>query len=242
MKIGVVCEGGTDFFAIENYVGEELKKIGIDAKFVLLQPAADESSGGGWGNVLLWLLNNPPTSRNNFFGRGLFSHSQEKKNIDAILMHLDTDVLSDVGFQNYVKKKGCLIAGVSTIEDKSIEVSKILRVFSDVNNVQSNLKNKYICAPIAESSESWCISAEGGYQGDSEKLSGQALIDAFGKALARVSGHAVKDTYANINKNKPSRENFCNKTRSSSENVMACSLFAEVLLGLINAKLFSDVY
>ena len=242
MKIGVVCEGETDFYAIKYYVGEELKKKGVDANFVLLQPAADESSGGGWGNVLLWLLNNPPASRNKFFARGLFSLSKEKTDIDVILMHLDTDVLMDVGFLNYVQKHGCILNPVTTTKDKSIEISKILSVFSDVNGVQVSLKSKYIYAPIAESSESWCISAEGGYHGNSEHLSGQALVDAFGAALARVSGNPVNATYSKINKNKSSRENFCSKTSSSSNKVMNCTLFSEILLNLIHAKLFSDVY
>ena len=54
MRVGVVCEGPTDFFAIESFFGHALENDQIDAEFVRVQTKSDNTnSEGGWGNVLL---------------------------------------------------------------------------------------------------------------------------------------------------------------------------------------------
>ena len=59
MRVGVVCEGATDFVAIDAFFGQSLADHGIEAEFVPIQPEKDKTSPeGGWGNVLHWLQKN----------------------------------------------------------------------------------------------------------------------------------------------------------------------------------------
>jgi hypothetical protein len=107
MEIGVVCEGPTDFPAIVHFFKHALEQKNITAQFRYLHPDMDKTRpDGGWGAVLLWLKNNPPTSRiQKYFGGGLFQGPLNVDPLDAIVIHLDADVLPDKSFINYVKSR-----------------------------------------------------------------------------------------------------------------------------------------
>ena len=47
MKVGIVCEGITDFYAINYYVRAALQKKGFSFEFIALQPPPDNTSAGG---------------------------------------------------------------------------------------------------------------------------------------------------------------------------------------------------
>ena len=47
MRVGVVCEGPTDFFAIESFFGHALKNDQIDAEFERIQPTLDNTNPEG---------------------------------------------------------------------------------------------------------------------------------------------------------------------------------------------------
>lgn len=233
MKIGVVCEGETDFVVIKHYVGEELDKRGIQSEFVLIQPAADRSTRGGWGNVIAWLDKNPPQAREVFFGGGLFAGMGAKANLDVLLMQLDTDVLPEASFTNFVKGRGLTVSKAATVAEKSAEISRLLNIFARMPDVKDHLTARHIPVPIAEASEAWCVAAEGVYQGDSEYLFGQDLRDAFGSALARALKHEAKTSYSGINKIVKTRERYCLATKGEIHNVYGCTLFTALVGSLV---------
>lgn len=65
MRVGAVCEGPTDYYAIESFFRQALwEDNGIKAEFVPIQPEMDSIiPEGGWGRVLGWLNNNNPEYR-----------------------------------------------------------------------------------------------------------------------------------------------------------------------------------
>ncbi|MCK4712560.1 MAG: hypothetical protein KAT26_06735, partial [Marinosulfonomonas sp.] len=73
MRIGVVCEGPTDFIAIKEFLGASLAKRHINSTFISIQPDPDNTLGDGWTRVFYWLENNLPQSRiKSYFDGGLF--------------------------------------------------------------------------------------------------------------------------------------------------------------------------
>lgn len=233
MKFGVVCEGETDFIAIKHYVGAALSAKGIDPQFVLLQPAPDNSSRGGWSNVMEWLVNNPPESRQFYFEGGLFAGAVEKANINSILVHLDTDIVSDQSFFNYLKGRGYEFAPVDGVLNKAQEISRVLLCFLRVDELGEGSIQKYLPAPIAESSEAWCIAVDDNFLGNPENLCGQELIDAFGAALARFDGREVNVNYSRINKKTSTRERYCSGTAGNYEKLDSCLLFRSLVNSIV---------
>lgn len=229
MKIGVVCEGVTDYIAIKHYVGKALHDKGVASDFVALQPTPDNTSGGGWPQVLTWLLANPPASRKPFFERGLFANSSRLSGLDFLLIQLDTDILPEQGFRNFVGSHGYIVGNPVTIFEKGAEVSEILLHFAVISLVEDHLKDRHIAAPIAESSETWCIAVDEEFTGSPEELVGQDLIDAFGAALARFNKQPIRAGYKNINKTAKSRDRYCEGTLQNIHLLGRCALFGALV-------------
>lgn len=232
MKIGVVCEGVTDFLAIKYYVGAELNKRGIPTEFVALQPAPDNTSGGGWANVFTWLQDNQPKVREKFFGRGLFAHSSTFSRMDSIIIHLDTDILPEPSFVNFLRTRSFELGPLNTLDEKSAEIARSIVHFSLLDQCDEGFAKKHIAAPIAESSEAWCVAVDLEFVGNAELLSGQALIDAFGASLARFTKQTPKPSYASINKKEKSRENYCSGTIGGISGLNECSQFISLVQNL----------
>lgn len=242
MKIGIVCEGVTDFLAIKYYLSNEMKTKGINTNFILLQPLPNNTNPGGWSHALTWLANNPPTARRKLFQKGLFANSSIFSELDAIAVHLDTDVLNEPSFINFLNTRNIHLQPCKTIQQKSLELSRIIDIFLKKNLIDKELKEKHISIPIAESSEAWCIAAEGNFLGNAETLTGQNLCNEYGAALARISGKSPKQSYTKINKKEKSRDNFCKKTSHNHANIRQCILFNNAAEKIIITKLFSDVF
>lgn len=229
MKVGIVCEGVTDFHAINYYVGAALKQKGLPVEFVALQPLPDNTSSGGWGNVFSWLDNNPPDARQSLFGRGLFANFKSLSGLDCILIHLDTDILSEASFLNFLKKRNYNICISTCLGKRSSELSRLIAHFANLDQCSTDIAAKHIAAPIAESSEAWCIAVDPEFKGLAEELSGQALVDAFGVSLARFNGMLPKMSYMAINKKSKSREMYCQKTASEVARLESCTLFVSLV-------------
>ena len=107
MRIGVICEGRTDFHAVESFFGHSLESAGMHPHFEVIQPTLDETqSKGGWGNVLLWLDKNLPAFRmQEYLNGGIFRGAQSADSYDCLLIHLDSDVLDDENFKDRVSQK-----------------------------------------------------------------------------------------------------------------------------------------
>lgn len=225
MKIGVVCEGITDFHAINHYVGAALLNNGISSEFVALQPLPDNTSGGGWGNVFTWLDQNPPKAREQFFGRGLFANSKKLSGLDSIVIHLDTDIIPEISFLNFLKTRNFQIEPAITLEQKSTEVSRLIFHFANLDKCSPEQVKKHIAAPIAESSEAWCVAIDPEFSGVAESLLGQDLVNAFGISFARFNKRLPQQKYSAINKKTKSRENYCKNTAQGVERLEICTQF-----------------
>jgi len=229
MKVGVVCEGMTDFHAINHYVGAALGLRGLSVDFVALQPAPDNTTSGGWGNVFSWLEGNPPESRESLFGRGLFANSKKMAGLDLILIHIDTDVLPERSFLNFLHARNYSIGNPINLVEQCDEISKLIAHFAKFNQCPVGIAEKHVAAPIAESSEAWCVAVDPEFRGVAEELSGQDLINAFGAAHARFNGIPVKAAYSSINKKIKSREKYCQGTVGEVNRLDSCSLFVALV-------------
>jgi len=233
MKIGIVCEGITDFHAINHYIGSALLKRGIKTEFVPLQPLPDNTSGGGWGHVFSWLEQNPPGSREQLFGRGLFANSKKFSSFDSIVIHIDTDIIPDQSFLNYIKAKNFTIGATNTFDEKTSEANRIIDYFAQLNQCTPDQAKKHVSAPITESSEAWCIAIDPQFIGDAEGLCGQDLINAFGAALARFNKQIPKPSYGSINKKSKSREKYCQSTSTDVDRLKSCKQFVSLVDRLV---------
>lgn len=229
MKVGIVCEGMTDFHAINYYVSAAFQKKGLSIEFVALQPVPDNTSCGGWGNVFSWLENNPPSARESFFDRGLFANSKRLSSLDSILIHLDTDILSEKSFLNFLKNRNVNIGTSTSLIEQSSQLSMLIAHFANLDQCAEAIAAKHIAAPIAESSEAWCIAVDPEFKGSAEALSGQALVNAFGVSFARFNRNMPKVVYAAINKNTKSRERYCKGTASEVARLQSCTLFVSLV-------------
>lgn len=233
LKIGVVCEGLTDFHAIECFLGHAASERGLHVEFLPIQPVADQtSSNGGWGNVLLWLGNNPPSFRiQRYFGGGLFGGDLSSPTLDGILIQLDSDVLGEASFSHFVTDHyGIAASNPSSPQNRAEAISAILESASRISEMTDGDVQKHVIAPAVESTETWCIAAFSGKPGDFEALAGQELIDAFMSALEVSEGKSPTLPYAAINKTVSRRKTMCNRLAPSSGRIAAnCTSFRNAL-------------
>lgn len=235
MKIGIVCEGVTDFHAMRHYLGAALHQRGVAANFVPLQPNPDNTNRGGWPQVLTWLERNPPSLREPLFGAGLFANSSRFSGLDYLIIQLDTDIIPEAGFRNFLRDNGYEAGNPETVPLKAAEIASILLHFSKDAELSPDLKERHIQAPIAEASEAWCVAADPEFLGDPESLSGQSLIDEFGKSLARFSRQPLQAAYLRINKTSKTRDRYCAGTSGNHLLVRRCSLFDALVEKIVPA-------
>ncbi len=211
MRVGVVCEGPTDFLAIESFFGHALKNDEIDAQFVRIQPEADNmNSGGGWTNVLLWLNSNSLAYRiKNYFGGGLFEEPLGEPLLDAILIQLDSDILGEPSFANYVSNKYELdIGNPGDAQERADEIRRVIRSAAKFDDMTEHDVELHILAPAVESTEAWCVAAFKTPTPNCELLKGQNLKDEFMSALERSEGRVPSPPYSRMDKDQKRRKEF----------------------------------
>lgn len=192
-KIGVVCEGPTDFLAIANFLHASLKSRGHDVEFIDVQPELDATaiaSGGGWPNALGWLMENPLESRRSaYLGPGLFASGLSKKKCDYLIIQIDTDVLDEDHFRNRVLKHRNLVVGAPTDPPSRFdEVQKALFVFCELKDEADSDANKHIVAPAVENTETWCVAAREPDVVDVELLKKGIYISGVLDSVAELGG------------------------------------------------------
>ncbi|WP_428513744.1 hypothetical protein [Roseovarius sp.] len=229
MRLGVVCEGPTDFHAIECFFGYTLQAAGKEVEFIALQPKMDNSAPeGGWGNVLLWLKNNPPSSRlQQFFKGGLFGGEFSLEPLDGILLQLDSDILGEPSFSAYMQKEYDYVVSVPTLADeRADEVRSVLSTAAKLSEVTKADQSRHILTAAVESTEAWCVAAFKRPPQDFELLAGQDLIDCFMCALATSEGNVPDPPYAKVDKQSKRRRQFCESHAGSSERIVeTCAQF-----------------
>jgi hypothetical protein len=237
MNIGVVCEGPTDYPAIEHYFKHALQERNVATKFRALYPEMDNTKPtGGWANVLLWLNNNPPTSRiPRYFGAGLFGGALATEPLNAIIIHLDTDILPNESFRNYVKNQYDYdVIDAGSPIDKANQITEIISISAQFQKMTNADKAKHVPAPAVESTEAWCVAAFTAQPQNFEILIGTQLINSFMTALEQSEGRVPAGNYNNISKDTGRRQRFCERhANGSSRIIQGCQEFSKTLNRLV---------
>lgn len=234
MRIGVVCEGPTDFFAIQYFLGEFLKRKGLNCDFVDIQPELDATqSRAGWGNIERWLTRMAPESRcKRYLCGGLFENDLDAKACDVILVQMDCDHLSDFSFQKFNSTKyGIDLAGVQGIDEEYEAIERVLEQWCGIAQLADRDAGRHAIIPAQQSTESWCIAAFKRANKDPDTLRGQHLINEFMNVLHQSEGRAVnKFRFSEIDKSIQRRRIFCQKHADSCyPNVTSSTSFKKAM-------------
>ena len=232
MRIGVVCEGPTDWHAIRSFLKDSMSSAGIPVDFVQLQPDPDATSPeGGWGNVLFWLDDHPPKSRAlQFFTEGLFGGELAQEPLDGILVQLDSDILGNDSFGVRVKKQyGHTVASPTAAEQRAEEVRHVLSLAARLIEMTEADVSRHVLVPAVESTETWCVAAFlSPHHSDFESLSGPDLVNEFMCALEKSESRKPRPPYADFDKSRCRRSRFCKAYASQSKRVIdGCPRFRE---------------
>lgn len=233
MRVGVVCEGPTDYHAISFFFKSALANSGVEAKFFPIQPHMDNTKPeAGWGNVLLWLKNKPPFSRvQQYFCGGLFGGPSSTEPFDCIVIHLDSDILAEESFCTYIRVTyGYEVASPVASHDRANEIRQVINLVAKFDALTDADKKRHVMAVAVESTEAWCVAVFKMPVQNAETLTGQALIDEFMCALEKSEGKDPNPPYASINKTIKRRKRFCEKHHATSNRIVqACEQFSRTL-------------
>jgi len=238
MKIGVICEGPTDYPAITCFFGHALNADGLSPEFFPLFPEMDKTRpNGGWASVLLWLSNNPAQVRiQKYFEGGLFGGALSTEPLNCIILQLDSDVIDDTLFQKFIQDRyNFKISTSETPKLRAAEITKVLSVAAEFDVMTGADRHRHVIAPAVEATETWCVAAF--YpQGDHwELLRGDALTNTFMSALEQSEGRQPQIPYARIDKNQSRRRAFCKKHATGSVRIInTCEQFSQALAQLKN--------
>ena len=223
MRVGVVCEGPTDYYAIESFFRHALwEDNGIKAEFVPIQPEMGNiNPKGGWGNVLGWLNENNPKYRiQNLFRGGVFADEHGRLPIDVLLIQLDSDILGNESFTDRVRQKyGLSVENPGDASDRADEIRNVLQCAAKFAEMNEDGINRHVIAPAVEATEAWCVAAFNGPAQNCETLRGQDLINAFMVALERSEDRVPTLPYARANKDQKRRKKFCRSYSGGSARV-----------------------
>lgn len=214
LRVGVVCEGATDGPAIVNFLGASLAARGIALIFERIQPDPDGTNptDGGWFAVLKWLLENSPKSRlKNYLAGGLFDNGLSKKRCDVLVFQMDSDILSERGFQNWTRDTlGYNVMDSHDPIRRGNEIRSIIGIAGKFKKLLGEESKRHIPAPSVESTEAWCVAAYGRFAGDPEQLNGSNLCQEFMTALHLSEGRRLHP-FREVNKDRNRRRRFCKK-------------------------------
>ena len=231
VRIGVVCEGPTDWHAIRSFLEHSMSSAGFPVEFRLLQPEPDATSSyGGWTQVLFWLKEHPPDNRiQRYFTEGPFGGKLAEDPLDGILIQLDSDILGDDSFGAHVMNEhGYTVANPTAAEQRAEEVRNVLSLAARLPEMTEADVSRHVLAPAVESTETWCVAAFSSRRSDFESLSGPELANKFMCALEKSESRPIRPPYANANKNPDRRLRFCEACASQSGRVIeGCPRFGE---------------
>lgn len=235
IRIGVICEGQTDFVAIKIFLERELVRLGKHVTFDMIQPAYDNSLPSGWPQVLLWLEGNELPFRSALYlkGESLFEIEDEEAKFDALLFQIDSDIIGHSSFETFIRKRAISYAPPKNNIDRGNVIRHVLLSIGGHASDAASLSHKEVMAPIVESSEAWILAAEN-VASNPEYLIGQPLINAFGALVARSSGQAPKANYSNINKTTKTRKRICNQIAKTSSPAGRSHHYDEVVKKIVS--------
>lgn len=214
-RVGVVCEGATDFIAIKTYMQNCLANSGLATKFISLQPDMDATrQDGGWTKIATWLSQDTIEQRKiRYLSKGLFANQMDPKACDAILLQIDADVYSEQDFVNFnLKYFEHVVPTTNSIVDRRKNLISVLFNWSGVTN---QVSDQYIPCIAIQATENWCIAAHKSYIGDLEELSGQDLTDQFLDCMKAVLDFPIRPSEEKM-KDQGRRERYCAATVNGS--------------------------
>jgi hypothetical protein len=217
MRIGVVCEGPTDYIAIEAYIGSAMAHLGVEASFVPIQPDMDNTrKDGGWSRVLQWLAMNPPSSRvSAYLSAGLFAGPLSAKICDILLIQMDSDILGDEGFENFVLNNlSHAVANPSDPGGRADEIQIVLEKAAELHSCVVGDREKHVLAPSVDSTETWCLASFARQATNPELLRERDLTVQFMRALEQSESRVPLEDYSNCDKSLSRRRAFCIKHSS----------------------------
>lgn len=216
MRIGVVCEGPTDFIAISSFLKESLRLREIQCSFVDIQPEMG-ATNGGWPQVFTWLENNPPDARKlRYSATGLFANNVSAKSCDFIVVQVDTDIIPENSFVNFVRSRHDLLVDDPDDPHERFElIKRVLLLFSGRATEVEVENDRTLLHPAVENTEAWCVAAIDPEILDVERLDKEALNAEF---LSRLRNILPKTRRSDLKK-VPHRIRFC-ETSSSRADVV----------------------
>lgn len=238
MRVGVICEGPTDFIAIREFLASCAERCGAEVEFLSILPDMDETrKNGGWSLLLVWLHENGPDARTTrYFGGGLFDEGLSSKKCDAIIIQLDADILGDEAFQRFaLERYGFTIENPEVPADRGREVIRVLDAAARTQELTEADRSRHLLAPAVEATETWCLAAFERREDNPEELREARLTQEFMSALERSEGRVPEDEYASPDKNVVRREKFCKRHREGSRRIRAsCTHFDVVAQAIID--------
>jgi hypothetical protein len=208
IRIGIVCEGPTDAIVIKVACERYLSEHGWQADVFPIQPLRDRTLGeqGGWTMVRSWLLSNDHESRcKRHFGLGLFANGLDALRCDIIFVHLDSDIVSDVAFN-----EGAPPAVRSATTDREYVVNKLADWIGREHFTAAD-QYRYISGVAVQSIETWCLALFDAAAENIEELTGDELGRAFNTALLASESVQNVDVTGIPNKDRRRRARFVEK-------------------------------
>ena len=236
MRIGLVCEGPTDVLAVENFIGDQIRRMGLQPAFRNLFPETDKTRPeGGWSNLLLWLQRNPAESRvARYFTVGLFGGVAAQEALDVIIIQIDADVVSDPGLRAFAQDKLNLQFGeCNQPSERANAMTEIVRRSGDFASLTNVDAERHIVLVAVEATEAWCVAAFRGQPGEFESLRGADLTNAFMHALEVSEGRQPQVAYVSCDKDVQRRRRFCSMFANQSDRIVqSCPQFANAVNAL----------
>lgn len=239
LKIGIVCEGPSDYWAISCFLGEALRDLGCECIFVDLQPELDATlEEAGWGNLYWWFQKNPPHERiRRFFSGGIFDNDLDSKHCDVIVMQMDCDHIRHDSFVTKLAHDGYDV--IEQIKNKSayLVVEEILILWSQINSLTNIDIQRHVAAPAQESTDAWCLAVYRRHELIVDELPLPQLTNMFMAALEQSEGRVPLQNYTTIDKNKRRRKIYCEKHAAGFRYALNSSPSFQTLYDKVSTQL-----
>lgn len=214
IRAGVVCEGPTDFCAIEAYFGEMLATSGYSVEFISLQPENDRTQpDAGWGGVERWFRLNPYETRvRRYWGAVYLKRSWMQKSAIFFIIHMDADHINSQSFRAFIKKQYNYEFNINGGHREKLEViNSIFDIWFGVTGATSDL-DRHAKAASVECTEAWCAAAYRDHRSDIEMLGVEEVGQLFMRCLLQQEGRP-EHLVINCDKSVPRRKRYCQSTK-----------------------------
>ena len=163
--------------------------------------------------MLLWLQANPPAVRASRYFDGLFRGDRNANTCDAIVLHLDTDILSNPDFRRHIVERFD-VAVEDALEPvaRGQQIANVIEAVGGWAELAEADAKRHVASPAVEATETWCVGVFRIWTADDlEALRGDALRDRFMTVLHRSESRPDAGPYSETDKSVERRRRFCEK-------------------------------